>query len=192
MRGGQSLSAGSQPPYVDNAPGELQLLLQGKYWTTAATVWNDGVPGATLHDELNGLAPYYTKSLQQRLAADPSQIVIENFGINDASRTDPATFKSDLNAWIDAVRAAGKTPVLEEPNPICTDDATKLQPLVVIVDQVAIAKGVPLVQQYAYISGMDGWQSMLVDCVHPEAALYKLKAEREYAIVQPIVDGLLK
>ncbi|WP_322073319.1 SGNH/GDSL hydrolase family protein [Burkholderia cepacia] len=190
MRGGQSLAVGSRAPYVDNAPGELQLLAQAKFGN-AVSVSNKGVPGAALHDALNGLPPYYAATLQQRLASDPSKIVIENFAINDATRTDPEEFRSDLTTWVDVVRAAGKIAVLEEPNPICTTEADKVRQLAVIVDEVALAKAAPLIQQHSYISSLDGWHSMLVDCVHPTDTLYRIKAEREYSVIAPIISSLL-
>lgn len=190
MRGGQSLAAGSRPPYVDNAPGELQLLAQAKFGNIVS-VSNKGIAGASLHDALNGVAPHYAAPLQQRLMSEPAQIVIENFAINDAARGDPEGFRHDLMQWIDIVRVAGKIAVLEEPNPICTSDAESVRQLTVIIDEVAVAKSAPLIQQYAYIGSLDGWQSMLVDCAHPNDVLYRMKAEREFSVLVPIINSLL-
>ncbi|VWB98625.1 SGNH/GDSL hydrolase family protein [Burkholderia lata] len=190
MRGGQSLASGSRAPYLDSAPGELQLLAQARYGNVV-TVSNDGVPGASIHDALNGLPPFYTETLQKRIASDVSKVVIENFAINDAVRSNPEQFRQDLMTWVDVVRASGKIAVLEEPNPICSDDAEKVRQLTVVVDQVAIEKDVPLVQQYAYIESLEGWKSLLLDCVHPNDVLYRIKADREFSALSPIINSLL-
>lgn len=140
------------------------------------TVDANGSSGANLNFELQGTNNYSTP-LSSRLAASRARIVIENFGINDAYLP-VETYRANLIQFVDTVRASGKLPVLEEPNPVCVGHET-LDQMVAILGQVAQDKAVPLVKQYDAIKALPGWQSMLTDCVHPNDALYAFKAGRE-------------
>jgi acyl-CoA thioesterase-1 len=114
--------------------------------------------------ELQGTDNYATP-LRDRLAVSRARIVIENFGINDAYL--PAEeYRANLRQFVDTVRASGKLPVLEEPNPVCVGHES-LDGLVGILNEVAREKAVPLVKQYDAIKALPNWQAMLTDCVHP-------------------------
>lgn len=93
--------------------------------------------------------------------------------------------------WIAVVRQTGRTPILEEPNPVCNPIYTNLPAFVNIMRQIAQQQGVTLIQQYDYIASLPNWQSMLVDCIHPNDALYKIKGDREAAVLAPIVKSIL-
>jgi lysophospholipase L1-like esterase len=117
-----------------------------------------------------------------------ARIVIENFGINDAYL--PAEeYRGNLRQFVDAVRASGKLPVLEEPNPVCVGHES-LDGLVGILNEVAREKSVPLVKQYEAIKALPGWQAMLTDCVHPGDALYAFKAAREAEVLAQVIRTL--
>jgi lysophospholipase L1-like esterase len=148
------------------------------------TVNANGSSGANLNFELQGTNNYSTP-LSTRLAASRARIVIENFGINDAYLP-LETYRANLIQFVDTVRASGKLPVLEEPNPVCVGHET-LDQLVSILNQVAIDKAVPLVKQYDAVRALPGWQAMLTDCVHPNDALYAFKAGREAEALAQVI-----
>jgi lysophospholipase L1-like esterase len=152
------------------------------------TVNANGSSGANLNYELQGTNNYSTP-LSSRLAASRARIVIENFGINDAYL--PAeTYRANLIQFVDTVRASGRLPVLEEPNPVCVGHET-LDQLVGILNQVANDKAVPLVKQYDAVKALPGWQAMLTDCVHPNDALYAFKAGREAEALAQVIRSAL-
>lgn len=175
-------------PTPNNAPAVLQGLMQGRFGNTV-TVVDSGSNGATVDMSLKGYAAY-TAPFQQRLAAIPAQIVLSNYGINDARLRTTAQYQDDLASWIGIVRAAGKTPVLEEPNPVCDPDYANLDAYVGIMRNVAQQQGVLLITQYDYIKSLPNWQGMLTDCKHPNDALYAVKAQREYSALAPLVSSL--
>jgi lysophospholipase L1-like esterase len=166
---GQFVQSASPPPRL------VQARLR-ELFGAAITVNGYGSPGANLRVELAGTDNYSTP-LQARLAVSRAQIVIENFGINDAYL--PAEeYRTNLVRFVDTVRASGKLPVLEEPNPVCVGHEA-LDELVAILNQVAREKAVPLVKQYDAIKALPNWQALLTDCVHPGDELYAFKAARE-------------
>lgn len=171
----------------NNAPAVLQSVLQGEF-SARIVVNNNGVPSASVADSLNGTAPYYSGVFEKRLAVSLAQIVIENYAINDAQRVTTDQFYSNLTTWVERVRMAGKTPVLEEPNPITRPGLPELAPYVEIIDQVASIQNVPVIRQFDYIQTLPNWQSMLNDGVHPGDALYAIKAQREAQVLNAIVQ----
>jgi hypothetical protein len=126
--------------------------------------------------------------------SDPSQIIVINWDINDAnpnSGETPASFEADLLQFVQIAQAAGKVVVLEEPNPVCSTVYAALPQYVAVLDQVAAQLALPIVKQYDYIQSLPNWQSYLGDCVHPaDDRLYQIKAQREYAVLSPIVKGM--
>jgi lysophospholipase L1-like esterase len=177
---GQFVQASLPPPVL------MQARLR-ELFGPAVTVNGYGSPGANLRFELRGTDNYATP-LRERLALSRAQIVIENFGINDAYL--PAEeYRSNLREFVDAVRASGKLPVLEEPNPVCTGHEN-LDQLVGILNEVAREKTVTLVKQYDAIKALPNWQAMVPDCVHPGDALYAFKAAREAEVLAQVIRSL--
>ncbi|MBR7961209.1 SGNH/GDSL hydrolase family protein [Burkholderia vietnamiensis] len=189
---GDSTMHGYQPGVgttPNSAPVELQRALQAAFDSTV-TVQNNGSVGARLTDLLLGNQPFYSTAFTTSLSTNSAQIVLENYGINDSNSRTPDEYAADLNTWIADVRAVGKIPVLEEPNPVCRADMTHLDAFVDVLRNVAKQQGVTLIEQYDYIRGLPNWQSMLADCIHPNDALYAIKAQREAAVLIPIVAKL--
>ncbi|MFM0405218.1 SGNH/GDSL hydrolase family protein [Paraburkholderia dipogonis] len=170
---------------ANNPPALLQQM-----FGTAVTVTNSAAGGATILEALNGIAPRYATTLSARLQTLKPQYVASNFVINDSLHEAEADYLSGLAAWIATVRANGATPILEEPNPVCDGKAPNLDQYVYDLRQVAAQQGVTLIAQYDYIKSLPGWEAMLTDCVHPTDALYQIKAQREYAVLQPLVEKL--
>jgi lysophospholipase L1-like esterase len=177
---GQFVQAATPPPVL------VQARLR-ELFGPAVTVNAYGSPGANLRFELKG-TDNYTTTLRERLALSRAQIVIENFGINDAYLP-VEEYRSNLREFVDTVRASGKLPVLEEPNPVCTGHEN-LDQLVGVLNEVAREKAVPLVKQYDAIKALPNWQAMTPDCVHPGDALYAFKASREAELLAQVVRTL--
>nr|WP_241022480.1 SGNH/GDSL hydrolase family protein [Burkholderia sp. Se-20373] len=182
----QATGRSANPP-----PTVLQAELQNTFGPTITTI-NSGVSSSTVSESLYGIAPHYSQPLASRLGGMSAQIVIMNYGLNDSANSSLSSYIADLNTWIDVVTANGKVPVLEEPNPSCNPAMAQLPQFVVAMDKVAQQRGVQIIQQYAYIQSLPNWQSMLPDCLHPNDDLYRIKADREYAVVAPIVRSLMK
>lgn len=184
-------TTGTQWQSVNNTPALLQPAL-----ATATglqiTVTNDGVPGASIRDRLQGVCPHYcNETLPVYLSKTNAQIVVENFGLNDVGEYDAAAYTDMLNQFVTDVQQAGKVPVLEEPNPTCSDDWNAgFPPYLNAVRDVAAKRGVLLITQYDAIRARPNWQAELPDCWHPNDALYSFKAQREATALAPLVASL--
>jgi lysophospholipase L1-like esterase len=177
---GQFVQSSSPPPVL------VQARLRGLFGP-GITVNGYGSPGANLRVELQGTDNYATP-LKDRLVVSRARIVLENFGINDAFLP-AAEYRTNLVQFIDTVRASGKLPVLEEPNPVCVGHET-LDELVGILNEVAHEKAVPLVKQYDAIKALPNWQALLTDCVHPGDELYDFKAAREAQVLAQMIRSM--
>lgn len=173
---GETLRTAANPP----------ALLQQKFGANA-TVINSAKGGADVTQALFGIAPRYTDTLTTRLAANGAQLVISNFAINDSIRLSQEDYRNGLISWVNAVRNMGRTPILEEPNPTCAPNVTRLDEYVTILRDVAAQQSVTLITQYDYIKSLPNWQGMLSDCIHPLDPLYAIKAQREYDVLAPVV-----
>lgn len=193
MRGTVQHPDGTYEYTANNAPVNLQALLQ-KANGTSVTVVNSGVGGATVANVLNGVARY-TKPWKDALPSNSANIVIANWAINDSNpivNESTTVFENDLIYWIQITQAAGKTVVLEEPNPVCNSSFAALPQYVAVIDKVAAQLNLPLVKQYNYILSLADWNSYLgTDCTHPaDDRLYQIKAQREYDVLAPIVKAM--
>jgi acyl-CoA thioesterase I len=172
------------------APAVAQQQLIQKLGVEGITIENNSVVGETVGEDISGWAGI--APLATRLAVDQSQIVIENYGMNDSIETDVQTYHDNLVAWIAVVKQAGKIPVLEEPNPSSLSYYTQLPAFAAMVDQVGYEQQVLVIQQYNYILSLTNWQSMLTDGIHPDQALYTIKGQREAWYLQPLVSRTLQ
>jgi len=174
-------------------PQALQSLLQAQFNDTGVTVasYATGGTSSSLANMLAGVdgggGPF-----AQRVTQHPGVIVIDNHAINDMYGGETLQdYATDLAAYINAVRAAGKTPVLEEPGPVCDGNHPQLADYVDAMDSVAASYNVPLIRQYAYVQGVAGWQSHMLQCFYPDAYLDGLKAHQEQAVIGPLVAKLI-
>lgn len=71
-----------------------------------------------------------------------------------------------------------------------TEPAPNVAAYVTVLRNVAQANQVTLIAQYDYIASLPNWQAMLTDCLHPNDALYAIKAQREAAVLGPMVQAL--
>jgi len=128
----------------------------------------------------------------QRIATSKAVIVLDNHAINDDLMQSLGPYADALVQWIQDVRAAGKVPVLEEPNPVCDDNHPHLDNYVATIDNIALAYNVPVVKQYDYILGLPNWQSHMSGCLLPDEWLLNVKAQRQAAVLATVIQQLKK
>jgi acyl-CoA thioesterase-1 len=89
---------------------------------------------------------------------------------------------------VKTARALGKEPVLQTSNPMPDGRLNaRLAAMVEMTRRVAAEQHVPLVDQYAYISALPDWRSLMSDGAHPKPELYRLKAAQDYRVIGPLV-----
>ena len=174
------------PPFV------LQATLRAQINPTIV-VQNNAAPGTTadLSHSLAGASPYpgtFQSLLAQNTAA---QIVLTNAALADSNTTTVDQYTANLVNWIAAVRAAGKTPVLEEPNPVCSTGYPNLAAFRAAMVSVAQSQNVLLIQQYDYILSLPSWKTMMqTDCTYPGDALYQIIGQREAQQLTSLIKSL--
>ncbi|WP_080412326.1 SGNH/GDSL hydrolase family protein [Burkholderia ubonensis] len=173
---------------ANNEPNNVQQELGSR-----ARIFNQGVSGTTLQELIDGTDGRHTMNLQQLMANSSSRIVVENFAINDASSQSLQQFMSNVDYFVTQARANGKVPVIEEPNPVCDQNLKNIPELdaqVAALEEYAARYNVAIVKQYDYIKSLPDWQSMLPDRIHPNEALYKIKADRTAAALLQILQTM--
>ncbi|WP_322055186.1 SGNH/GDSL hydrolase family protein [Paraburkholderia bannensis] len=172
----------------NNPPRVVQATLQNSLGSTVTTQ-NNAVSGTTVSNSLKGQG--YPGLFAARLASNDAQIVLSNYATNDSVNTSVESYTADMEQWVRDVKAAGKTPVLEEPNPSCAAKHATLWQYRDAMVTIAKREGVLLIKQYDYILSMPNWQSMLrPDCTHPTDALYLIKAQRTAQQLLPLVKTM--
>lgn len=130
----------------------------------------------------------------QQMAQSKATIVTFNFGINDSktAANEPVNIFLDNEAeLIRIAKAAGKIVVLETANPVTDPSCAALPSYVAASIAAASLWGIPVIDQYAYLSAQSGWNSMLSDTEHPTAAGYKLKADFAFIVMERLVGAAL-
>lgn len=176
-----------------NEPQTLQTLLQSQFNDTGITVANHATSGtsSSLQNELSGMDGGGPPT-PQRLAQSSATIVIEGHILNDFYDGETVNdYAGYLGQWIQDARAAGKTPVLEEPGPVCDGNHPQLVQYVAAMDAAAKQYGVALIKQYAYISSIPGWCGHMAQGFYPDAYIAQLKAKQEQAVIAPLVQAAI-
>jgi acyl-CoA thioesterase I len=194
---GITCSNGHCGPQPQNAVSYLQDELQTRYGDRVR-VTNYGVGGTMatqLRDGTGNRRAGPTAGLpwQERLAASPAQIVLINYGINEVMQNQtPEQFYAAQMSLVKTARALGKQPVLQTSNPMPDDrlDA-RLAAMVAMTRRIAAEQQVPLVDQFAYVRSLPDWKTKMSDGAHPKPELYRLKAQQDYQVVEPLVRRLL-
>jgi acyl-CoA thioesterase-1 len=189
---GISCSAGHCSPRPQNAVTHLQEAMHTTYGERVSVV-NLGVGGTMAYQLRDGTDRGRGVPWAQRLAASDAQIVTINYGINEVMHNQtPEQFYEAETALVKAALALGKEPVLQTSNPMPDGRLNaRLAAMVAMTRRVAAEQHVPLVDQYAYISSLSDWQSMMSDGAHPKPELYRLKAGQDLRVVDPLVRRLL-
>jgi hypothetical protein len=188
---------GALPPTFffnpQNEPADTQAMLQDQLSDPAITVDNraEGGTASTVVNMIAGVdgggAPF-----AQRMATSKAQIVLDGHGVEDDLGQSLAPYADALVAFVQDVRAAGKVPVLEEPGPVCDDNHPNLQTFASTMDAVATQYDVPLVRQYNELLAIPNYCSHLTAGMYPDDYILAQRAQREAAVLQPIVEQLMK
>ncbi|MFM0433337.1 SGNH/GDSL hydrolase family protein [Paraburkholderia aspalathi] len=194
---GITCSEGHCGPQPQNAVSYLQDELQARYGQKVH-VTNYGVGGtmaSQLRDGTGNRRAGPTAGLpwQERLAASSAQIVLINYGINEVMQNQtPEQFYAAETTLVKTARALGKEPVLQTSNPMPDNHLNaRLAAMVAMTRRVAAEQQVPLVDQFAYVSNLPDWKTLMSDGAHPKPGLYRLKAEQDFQVVDPLVRRLL-
>lgn len=194
---GITCSDGHCGPQAQNAVSYLQDELQARYGQRVR-VTNYGVGGtmaSQLRDGTGNRRAGPTAGLpwQERLAASSAQIVLINYGINEVMQNQtPDQFYAAETMLVKTARALGKEPVLQTSNPMPDNRLNaRLAAMVAMTRRVAAEQHVPLVDQFAYVSNLPDWKTLMSDGAHPKPGLYRLKAEQDFQVVDPLVRRLL-
>jgi hypothetical protein len=186
-------SMGMLSVVTPNEPADLQASLQSQFADTGISVQNNATGGgaSSLKNELTGMDGGGPPTVQ-RLAATKAVLVIDNHAVNDALGGENVNdFTGFLGQWINAVRGAGKTPILEEPGPVCDGNHPQLGTYVQAMDDVAGQYGVPVIKQYAFIQTVPNWCSHMAGGFYPDSFIDGLKAQQELAVIGPLVKGII-
>lgn len=176
-----------------NEPTDLQASLQSQFSDTGITVADNATGGtaSSLKDELAGTDGGGPPTAQ-RLAATTAMLVIDNHAVNDALGGENVNdYTGFLGQWINAVRGAGKTPILEEPGPVCDGNHPQLGAYVQAMDDVAGQYGVPVIKQYAYIQTVPNWCNHMSAGFYPDAYIDGLKAAQDLAVIGPLAKDII-
>ncbi len=188
---GISCSDGRCGPRADNAVTYLQEQLRAKYGERVSVV-NDGVGGTMATQLRDGTGPGRKGPWKDRLAASNAQIVTINYGINEVMHNQsPEQFYQAETDLVKTAQALGKLPVLQTANPMPDGRLNaRLAGMVAMTRRVAAEQQVPLIDHYAQISAMADWKAHMSDGAHPKPELYRVKAQQDFQVIEPLVRRL--
>jgi hypothetical protein len=189
MMGATSLMGRAQQSETDQS----QTLLRATLNDDAIIITNHATGGtsSSLKNELDGMdgngAPF-----ADRIKTSAASIVIDNHGVNDMLGGESlADYRQYLAQWVAAVRAAGKTPVLEEPGPTCDGDRPQLAAYVSAMNEAAAQFNVLIIRQYDAILALPNWQSHMNACLHPDEWLLQIKGHIQGEALTPIAKMMI-
>jgi acyl-CoA thioesterase I len=170
---------GSCVPLQENAPYMLQKLLP------KARIVNQGLSGDDASSWLDRdgvtIPPC---DWETEMRASKAQVIVLNWGINDTFQLTENRFRRSMEKLIETALRAGKTVMLETPNPVDPSFnkriATKLPALVAIDRELALKYNLLLIDEYKACSDQGSWFSLLSDGIHPTVEGYKFKARVEF------------
>lgn len=182
----------------------LRDALQSKYGENIDVI-NKGKPSAQAIELLYGTYKYKdNERWADEMKKSRANIIILNFATNDARHyrfkdakpsyvLSPAQYQEVMTRLVNIARENGKEVVLQEPHPLCGKaEGWNVSPFNARLDTLAKTLSVPLVRQYQRIQSMTDWKSMMSpDCIHPSEALYKIKAEETYKVIDKDFASLL-
>jgi acyl-CoA thioesterase-1 len=174
-----------------NAVAYLQADLERKFGDSV-TVSNLGLGGTMATQLYAGSDRTPVVPWPERMRASRARIVTINYGINEVAQNQtPKQFYDVETALVKVAVANGKLAVLATSNPVLDGRFNaRVSMMAAMTRRVAQEQHVPLIDQFAYVSALPDWQRGMSDGVHPLASLYKLKADRDFAVLGPIVTQL--
>jgi len=140
-------------------------------------VRNEGVNGSTACDLLNGANGRHPPWREQ-MAKSKARYVFVNFAINDQWKHDVDSYAGCLRSLARVARSHGKQMVFETPNPTRDSGPDSLDVYVNAMRRVAAEEGLPVIDQYRYLTELlngQGVQALCPDGLHPSERGYVLK-----------------
>jgi hypothetical protein len=186
---------GALPPFYafnpQSEPADTQTILQAQFGSTVMVDNKaEGGTASTLLNMMNGVdggGPPFA----QRVLSSKAQIVLDAHAVNDDLAQSLGPYADALIAFVQAVRAAGKVAVLEEPSPVCDNSRPYLANYVSVMDNIAAQYNVPIVKQYDYLQAIPNLCSHYTAGIYPDNAIYQMKAQRQAAVLVPLVQTAL-
>lgn len=189
--GGLTYTGSTYTSASPTAPDTVYLDLNARFGQGSVIVWNRGIAGACARDLVNGTHGYQT--FASYLASSQAHIITFNFGMNDGYYCNQTLdqYQATMTQLVNMTKAAGKIAVLEEPNPTTNSQNPNLPAYVDRLNQVAVATGTPIVQQYRIMTTTPSWKMLLSDGIHPTTEGYTFKARVELQVLTPMVQKLI-
>jgi lysophospholipase L1-like esterase len=150
------------------------LPASGKY-----DVRNEGVSGTTACDLLNGTDGVHP-AWSSQMTSSKAKYVLVNFAINDEWKYDMNTYKSCMHSLAQTAAQHGKQMIFETPNPTRDSGPGGLDTMVAAMKEVASQEGIPVIDQYQYLTNyLNGASpySICPDGLHPTDAVYIMKGQ---------------
>ena len=184
---------------------QLNQMLQTRYGHNV-TIINKGALSAQSKDLLHGRYFYKkNKSWREEMAASPADLILLNFATNDARHyhfkdiepdyiVSPEQYRAIMAELIAVAQQYGKAVMVQEPHPLCgRAEKWDVAPYVAQLDSLAREENVPLVRQYQRIQQIKNWQTLMSpDCIHPSEALYQIKAQETFRVLESHYDERIK
>jgi len=189
MMGLTSMAYGMPTITQNTEPNDSQTILRATFPGVTIANHASGGTASSLVNMMAGMdggGPPFA----QRIPGSKAVIVLDNHAINDDLVQSLGPYTDALIQWIQDVRNAGKVPVIEEPNPVCDGNHPYLENYVATMQNIAIAYNVPIVHQYNEILAMPDWKAHMWSCFLPDDYLLNIKAQRQAAVLAPLVASL--
>jgi beta-glucanase (GH16 family) len=149
----------------------------------AYAVSNLGVNGATIREHNHGTDPS-RPTFQQWLSANDHHYIIMNFALNDVVDYSVNDFRSEYAQALSLAVQAGRTVLLETPNPASRD----VEPYVLVMRELAGQFNVGVIDQYDMLqremAGGTPLSFYLPDGLHPSQATYTIMGEYAASVFQ--------
>ncbi|MCQ5471606.1 lysophospholipase L1-like esterase [Pantoea sp. AN62] len=189
----------------NNEIAQLNQMLKARYGTEVEII-NKGALSAQSKDLLNGRNFYRNnKTWREEMAASPADLILLNFATNDARHyhfkdtesdyiVSPLQYRAIMSELIRVAQQYGKAVIIQEPHPLCgRAEKWNVAPYVAQIDRLARDENVPLVPQYQRIQQIKNWQTLMSpDCIHPSDALYQIKAQETFRVLESHYDQQIK
>lgn len=168
-------------------------MLAQKFPGRSITVRSLGAGGTTAAQLLNGIVRY-KNTFEKQMKLSSADIVIINFGINDAYTPNYSSekFGNDIQSLVSSAKRHGKRIILETPNPINKEHNQKLWAFQNQIVVTGSKNDVPVISQWGEMMNNPSWRKMLSDEIHPTQEGYNIKAAVSIKVIDKEVRRVIK
>lgn len=182
-----SVYAGVVYPAVWSPAKILQMMLDHKYGQGVHTVRNYGIGGTTIAGAV-GSNMYPQGNVYQHISAMGDDIVVANWGINDAF-TPGYTAETHKNHYINLknhVENSGKIFVFQTPYPINHGHFNIVAALAAAVMTIPGIRVMDVFNQI--LQFYPAWQSHMSDGIHPNYIMYFWTGDYLFKVIDPMIE----